>query len=334
MRGIVKFAVAAAVGAGMVAGAGSASAQSSKVNGVPFAEIEGTAGLWFGQQKFKTNLDAGGGSTSQLDWKNTAATLELGARINSIDSGLWGRVGGGVGINFGGSMNDLDSGAINSSTTAGLESKPNYYFGADLGWTPTYFQTKSVSISPFGGIFFSNFDFATKEGATCNQTDTYSPAMQALGNVNGQVCSGPGARPNVSIAAVPTDRVENSVTFWGPRVGVAGKYDLTSRLSLSAEAAFIFLGQYKNNDSHFSRGSAQPYYVDKASSGTGLQLQAGVDYHLPESGWTVGGGFRYWKFDSGTANSTADAQGLAVPGGTTKNTIETLGGMLRASYGF
>lgn len=333
MRGAWLIA-AAVVSAVIVLSAAPAQAQSSMVNGKPFAEVEGGAALWFGQQTFKTRLDDGAGSNSSLDWKNTAATIELSAKLAAIDTGLWVRGMGGGGISFGGSMTDGDSGHLSSSTSANLANKPNYYFGADFGWTPSYFQTKSFSLSPFAGIFYLHSSFETKEGATCNQVDTYSPLLQSYGNVNGQVCSAAGARVNTSIGAVQTDVIGNEVTFWAPRIGVAAKYEFTSRWSVTAEAAYLFLGQYKNKDSHFSRGSAQPYFVDTSSNGSGYQMQATVDYRIPESQWTVGGGVRYWKFDSGNAGSIADASASAVPGGFSKNTLETIGGMFRASYGF
>lgn len=313
---------------------GVAQAQSSMVNGKPFAEIEGGAALWFGQQTFKTSLDDGAGSQSHLDWKTTAATLELTAKLAAIDTGMWFRGMGGGGLSLDGSMTDVDQGQLSSSTSAKLDSKPNYYFGADIGWTPSYFQTKSFSLSPFAGIFYTRSSFRTKEGATCNQVDTYSSLLQSYGNVNGQVCAAAGAKVNTSIGAVQTDVIGNDVTFWAPRIGVAAQYEFANRWSVSGEVAYLFLGQYKNEDSHFSRGGAQPYFVDTSSAGSGLQMQATVDYHIPDSQWTVGGGVRYWKIDSGTAQSIADASGSAVPGGVTKNTLETFGGMLRASYGF
>jgi hypothetical protein len=334
MRGVRVIAVTAAIAACAASFGGAAQAQSSMVNGKPFAEVEGGAAIWFGQQKFKTTLDDGAGSSSVLDWKNTAATIELSAKLAAIDTGLWFRGMGGGGISFGGDMTDKDSGQLSSSTNAKLASKPNYYFGADIGWTPSYFQTKSFSLSPFGGIFYMHSSFETKQGATCNQVDTYSPLLQSFGNVNGQVCSAAGAKVNTSIGAVQTDVIGNEVTFWAPRIGAAAKYEFTSRWSVSAEAAYLFLGQYKNKDSHFSRGNAQPYFIDDSSSGSGYQMQATVDYRIPESQWTVGGGIRYWKFDSGNASSIADASGSAVPGGSSKNTIETIGGMIRANYGF
>lgn len=320
MRGVRVIKVAAAVAVCAVSLGGLAQAQSSMVNGKPFAELEGGAAVWFGQQKFKTSLDDGAGSQSHLDWKNTAATLELTAKLSAIDTGMWFRGMGGGGISLDGSMTDVDQGHLSSSTNAKLANKPNYYFGADIGWTPSYFQTKSFSLSPFAGIFYTRSSFETKEGATCNQMNTYSPAMLASYPylANGDVCSGAGAKVNTSVGAVQTDVIGNDVTFWAPRIGVAATYEFASRWSVTGEAAYLFLGQYKNEDSHFSRGSAQPYYVDKSTSGSGFQLQATVDYRIPDSQWTVGGGVRYWKFDSGTAQSIADASGSAVPGGSTK----------------
>lgn len=275
------FGSAAAAALAMLAAsaASPAAAQSSMVNGRPFAEVEGTAALWAGQQTLK-------GGALGIDAKSTAATIEIGARLASIESGMWGRVGVGGGTSFGGD--------ISSPVAAGLGNKTGYYLGADIGWTPSWFESRAFSFSPFGGIFYDRVEFGADNGANPFSART---------------------------------------TFWAPRVGVAAKYEFDRRWSVAAEAAYLFLGQFKNDSGFDSAAGLRA--SERSSSGSGYQLQATVDYKIPESNWSVGGGVRWWSFESGNADATLTMPSLPpVALAPTKTTVDSFGGMLRASYGF
>jgi outer membrane protease len=289
MRGVWIIAIAMAVAATVVSG-GAARAQSSMVNGVPVSEFEMGAAFWYANsKKFGVNLfDNTGAKLSQLDFSGASAvTLEVNFKLSSLSTGLWLRGMGGGGINFGGNLVDQDFvdslGYSNTSSKLGGSQTP-YYFGADIGWNPWFTDRWPVKVAPFLGIFYNSDQFLANS-LSCNVV-----------NVN-TGCPSLGASPYVSPGA---DVIRNTVTFWGPRVGLSASYPITPRFSINAEGDYLFIGQYKNVDNHLVRGVD---FTDRGSNGSGYQFQASVDYKFADSGWNVGAGYRWWHFESGRAGT-------------------------------
>jgi opacity protein-like surface antigen len=99
----------------------------------------------------------------------------------------------------------------------------------------------------------------------------------------------------------------NNDHFNSLRVGLSSQLMLTDRLRLTGDAAYVPWVDYTGLDNHLLRQLLGP---DASNSGTGVMLEAVLDYRVSDA-WSVGVGGRYWAWHMNTG--TAGFNYLATP---------------------
>jgi hypothetical protein len=122
--------------------------------------------------------------------------------------------------------------------------------------------------------------------------------------VSAQGCGQVGFNPLIcGFVPVPgTFKVITQSNSWqSMRLGLDGTYDITNRLKLSAEAAFLPLVWLGGTDAHWLRISTNPGDftgpIPEDGTGWGLQLEGGLNYRVTDN-INVGVGGRYWHMQT------------------------------------
>ena len=117
------------------------------------------------------------------------------------------------------------------------------------------------------------------------------------------------------------------------RVGLSGDFQLTDRLKLSTDAAYLPYASMDGQDIHILRSLTIP----ESGQGDGVQLQAVLTYNIFDN-WDLGVGGRYWywripnadvSFCSGTGATTCGSPEHWQP-----MTVDRYGGFVQLSYWF
>lgn len=222
------------------------------------------------------------------------------------DSGVFVKGYLGAGSINRGALNDEDfsSGTTVYSNTLSNASGHLGYATIDLGYNLV--QTPAARIGPFVGYNYYN-EAINVYG--CNQLGGSTTCAPAL--------------PGPLFVLTENDQLSSL------RLGAVGELNLTDRLRLTAEAAYVPWVNFAGLDNHLLRQFLLP---ESATTGDGVMLEAVLDY-LIASGWSVGLGARYWAWNFNTGTTTF--QLLAPPASfseTGRYNVERYGLFVQSSY--
>lgn len=117
------------------------------------------------------------------------------------------------------------------------------------------------------------------------------------------------------------------------RLGVTTQFNLTNRLRIVAESAYIPVVGYNGEDNHNARQLIGP---ETSSTGDGVMLEAILKYQITND-WDIGVGGRYWAWNM--RDAITDFDFLNIPGPTvleepSRFTMERFGVFAQANYHF
>jgi hypothetical protein len=251
----------------------------------PIAFEVGTR-YWYsiGQNRFAfTNqIFPFGNPTSTLDWDRMQGhSGELFARFDHLPSGFFakGLIGGGV--LKGGDMDDLDfliTQTAFSNTTSAIDGNNFRYAMIDLGYA---YEVPEAGVR-FGGFVGYHYwrEKMTAFGVLCNPDGFGNP-----------LCNPAGAQ--LVPSSIPVDIFET--TWHAIRIGADARIQVTDRVSISGEIAWVPYAWLANDDSHLLRADLGPVpnILTRGWRGMGGEAEAFVNYKvLPH--FEVGVGARYW----------------------------------------
>lgn len=258
-------------------------------------EIKAGARYVLGWGQFHKDLGIQGEGVTSLASRLTYDDMstngaEIFARLDA-PSGLMvkGVIGAGTG---GGNLNDEDWGLPSppfaayvpySNTASDVDNKIKYGI-IDVGYD--WWRGPDHKVTPFIG--YSYFQQHMK-GYGCAQ----------IANSNSD-CATP----------IPTSvlGITEYDTWQALRLGLAADFALTSRVSLSAEAAYLPYVNFSGTDDHVLRALLSP----EDGNGIGVQLEAMLSYAITEA-WSVGVGGRYWSMWTTSGDVNFGGDGTIVP---------------------
>lgn len=165
---------------------------------------------------------------------------------------------------------------VYSSTVSDQDGGDIAYATVDLGYN--FWNTPQYRVGAFVGYNFWNESY-----------DAFGCAQQA-------------ANPAICVPDIPSDVavISQDNNWHSLRLGLSGQTQLTERLSLSGDAAFL-LSWLDGEDRHHLRPDINP--IPEDGDGYGVQLEAVLSYKLTDQ-FDIGIGGRYWwvKSDEGTAH--------------------------------
>lgn len=82
------------------------------------------------------------------------------------------------------------------------------------------------------------------------------------------------------------------------RIGIVSQFDITDRVNLTSEVAFLPLMRYRGQDNHNARQLIGP---EQSNFGNGSMLESVLSYQFSDS-WNVGLGARYWMWNMHNGN--------------------------------
>jgi outer membrane protease len=275
----------------LLVGGTAAWAQLPPPSDLPFV-AEVSARYWYSTGKINFGFANGnplfGNPTSTLDWsKLSANTGELHARLTH-DSGFFLKGSIGAGQIGNGQIIDRDffTGQISFSDTYSRTSGDRLRYGIiDAGYA---LQTATGHrIGAFAGYMYWK-EKVTAFGVRCNPDD-----------VGGALCGAPGT------VLVPFDvmALGYEPTWHALRIGADAKYQITSKLSVSGEVAWIPWANLRNLDSHFLRAdlAPSPNIISTSSAGRGVTAEAFINYEIFPN-IEISAGLRYWALSANSGD--------------------------------
>ncbi len=288
---------------------------------VPISEWEFEFGsrVWFSTGKIQQDLfdQSNTQLLSRLTYPGlTGASGELFGRVEHVNG--WfvkGFLGAGV-IN-GGQLFDEDFPGV-GETYSNTLSPQNHgdleYATLDAGYD--FIRAAGSKLGVFVGYNYYR-----------NDVNVYG-CTQIAGNpfICGPAPFSPAINPNAV-------SIEEQDAFNSLRVGLDGEFQLTDRLKLSADAAYLPYTSMQGEDIHVLRGLTIP----ENGQGDGVQLQAVLTYNIFDN-WDLGVGGRYWYWRIPNANvpfCSGEGTTTCIPSEHfTPMTIDRYGGFAQLSYRF
>lgn len=219
---------------------------------------------------------------SRLIYKNMdAVTLESYGRLDHR-TGVFvkGLLGAGTILN--GQLNDEDFPAGGAySNTLSQASGNLSYATADAGYTPLKTATGNTG-------FFAGYNYYAQN------VNVYNCRQLAGAGVCGN-----SSEFNNFLGISEDD------TFQSLRVGVVTQFDLSKRVSLSTEAAYLPIVRFNGLDNHNARQLELP---ESSGSGDGSMLESTLTYQFSDN-WNIGVGARYWMWNMHNGNVTFNVLG-------------------------
>ncbi len=287
----------------------------------PISEWEFTFGsrVWFSTGKIQQDLfDA---SSTDLLSRLTYPGLngvsgELFGRVENA-SGLFSRAFIGAGVINGGNLYDEDFpvGLVYSNTVASQNNGNLEYATFDVGYD--FIRGPGSKLGAFLGYNYYRNDLNVN-GCT-----------QIAGN--SLECGPAPFSPPVNSNAVS---IEEQDAFNSLRVGVDGEFQLSDRLRLSADAAYLPYASMDGQDIHVLRSLTIP----ENGQGDGVQLQAVLTYNIFDN-WDLGIGARYWYWripdaDVSFCYGNDGSTNCVTPEHWQPMTVDRYGGFVQLSYRF
>jgi hypothetical protein len=242
------------------------------------------ARYWYsaGQTDFDLYDSTGATLVSRLTYDGLDAHAgEIFGKIQDIFGtfmdGLFAKAYAGLGAIPGGSLNDEDFPPVvvpYSSTISPLDDGDLAYFNGDVGFL--------VHKSPAGSAPYFELGLFTGYHYWNEQVDAFGCTQ--IGGAGSGVC--------VPTIATSVAVISNEATWHSWRVGIVGAVELSNRVSLTGEAAWVPYTSLDNVDNHHLRPAINPLPSD--GTGHGVQLEAILDVAVTER-FSVGIGGRYWR---------------------------------------
>jgi hypothetical protein len=304
--------------------------------------------FWIGQMSYDNKIidNKDGLTASRLRWSevNTLSN-ETTFRITHKKSGAFLKGYGGFGANYGGSLDDEDyvydyptpegpfTGTFFDTYSRG-DGDTSFYGAVDLGVAVPLPQQWPLQLSGFLGGFAQKQSLLSK-GIRCNADDAQN-----------LLCGPPGT----VLSPFSQKTIGFDTTMYGARAGLEAMLEITDRLSWRNEAAYIFAGSFKLEDSHYLRTEPTPpgeegfdgigptpNIIHDGHGLDGFQLETELSWAVTEK-FSLNAGARYWRFNSGEADTVFGAQlphdqqerGLQH----SENKIDQYGVMVGVSYKF
>lgn len=199
----------------------------------------------------------------------TAIAGETFARIDHIE-GLFAKGYLGAGSITNGRLNDEDfpaGGAYSNTYSTALGNLS--YVTLDMGYSPL--KTATGKLGAFIGY---NYYAENINIYNCRQL------------AGAQICRNPSQLSN--FIALSEDDQFNSF-----RLGLSSEFNISDQLTLSSDAAYIPLVNFKGLDMHNARQLLGP---EQSSHGDGAMLESSLNYQFSPS-WSIGLGGRYWMWN-------------------------------------
>ena len=280
-------------------------------------EIEGGARYMFSSGRAQWEFAGASAPTwfnsSKLTWNNLQTnSAELFGRVDTPwNVFLSGFIG--AGETFSGGQNDEDFNEppplkAYNNTFSTNKGSINYAV-VDLGYDAL--RQADYKVGPFVGY-------------TVFHQYIFKSGCQQVASSTGNCSAGDPADP-----PIPSSQLIGSedMTWQALRVGLSGQVNLTDRLKLSADAAYLPYVTYTWLDDHLQRD----LQWNNWGHGIGVQTQAVLSYDVTDR-LSIGVGGRYWAMWS------TSGERLTNPGGgspdPTRNTVDLLGAFTQVSYRF
>lgn len=214
---------------------------------------------------------------SRLTFSNlTALSGETFARAEHI-SGVFAKGDLGAGTILSGQLNDEDfpAGGAYSNTLSRARGNLSY-LTADLGYS--FLKNANGKTGAFIGY---NYFAQNMNIYNCKQL------------ADGEVCDAASTGKLNSFMALSEDDYFNSL-----RIGVSTQMNITNRLTLTSEAAYLPIVVFSGTDMHNARQLIGP---EQANNGDGAMVESVLDYQLDDA-WSLGLGGRYgmWNMHNGS----------------------------------
>ena len=211
---------------------------------------------------------------------NTLASRLIFSDLIGVSEELYGRIDHEIGLFVKGflgagsltegQLNDEDFPAKNAYSNTLSDANGNLSYGViDLGYS--LLSTPSAKTGVFIGY---NYNAQNIKIYNCQQV------------AGDSVCQNSSELANF-IALSEAD------TYNSLRIGLASQYQITNRLQLTPEVAYLPLVNFNGLDMHNARQLLGP---ETSPNGDGTMLEASLDYQFNES-WSVGLGGRYWAWN-------------------------------------
>lgn len=315
-----------------------ANAADTKKTGKSDLSLEIGNRFWIGQMSYDYKLfdNKTGLMDSRLRWSDVnTLSNETTFRVTHQKSGLFLKGYAGLGANYGGSLDDEDyiysyptpdgpfTGKFMDTYSRGSRDT-NFYGVVDLGIAVPLPQQWPLHLSGFVGGFAQKQSLLSK-GVRCNADEANQIACQAP----------PGA------VIVPFDQksIGFETTMYGARAGLEAVLDISDQLTWRNEAAYVFAGNFKLEDSHYLRTEElgpTPNFMDEGNGLDGYQLETELSWAFTGN-WSVNAGARYWRLNSGKTDMVAGAQlppDQRIRENYSRNKIDQYGVMFGLAYKF
>ena len=270
---------------------------------------------WYSSGDFQwDNKDSVGTIQSRLTYSGlTAHSGEVFGRVDTpMNVFLKGQAG--LGSVVGGTMNDEDwgiFGVISYSNTVSNEGNGKLtYATLDAGYD--LFRGAGYKVGPFIG-----FNRYTQKTETRGCVQIANPLFP---------CLAPGDNTLVGTQDTTWDSV---------RVGTSAEVNLSDRLKLSADAAYLPYVWFNGRDDHLLRPT-ETYFTQSGSGGHGVQAEAVLSYDVTDH-LNIGVGARYWSMWSDGTFTCTGCGGLGVtsdPPNPERISADRYGVLLQGAYKF
>lgn len=212
----------------------------------------------------------------------------------------------GAGTVKNGRMNDEDFPAGDAYSNTRSHAAGNLsYATIDLGYS--FIDTPTGKVGPFVGY---NYNAQNYKITSCKQMAG-------------------------SLVCVPTSELQGFLVlseddkFDSLRLGLSTQLNLTDKLTLTSDAAYLPLIGFKGTDIHVARQLIGP---ERSSRGSGAMLESVLDYQFADS-WSVGVGGRYWTWNMRSGSVGFDFLGEGVLANQpARFTTERYGAFLQLNY--
>ena len=211
-----------------------------------------------------------------------------------------------------------------------------------IGFAGPVFAAYSNTLSPAAsgtlryGVIDGGFDFLRGPGYKVGAFAGYFAFNQGMSAFGCVAIASVNCTPNPVPTSGSPVLTEND-KWTATRIGLAAEAMLTSRVKISAEAAYLPWVWFKGTDQHFLGNTGVLTEIfPESGKGSGVQLEAALSYYLTRQ-WSVGIGGRYWGMWTtpyGQINCTFGCAGAPTAPQLFRAQVEQLGGFVQTSYKF
>lgn len=283
---IRKLLLIAAASSTALAGAQAADGSSALV-------VDAKIRAWIGTVDYTWQHDASslnpafGNPTSLLDWQDIPFMgPELDLDVYSVETGLSARGRLGLGLEMGKSRFDdwdyLAGGTAFSYTQSNAKLDNSFHGIFDLGTELPGLSTDAYRVNAFAGYFGGSYQLEAN-GVDC---------LISLDATGANQCAG-----GIPIIGDNVKAIGHDLTIHAMRLGLSGHIDVTDRLRLAFDGAYLPWMSFKTEDNHYLRTDLGPLpNIVSDASGQAFQVQAGASYRVGNA-TSLNLDLRYWRFN-------------------------------------